>query len=162
MKKNVLIVDNDTNLNKINEKILRSSGLVDQLRIIDNGKDAVEFLACLAEHGLALPHIIVFDPTLSDHDGFEFIDELAMFDIPGKNDVELGAYNASCKPSDKQKAIKQLSSLAWKIEENFQPKPFLNDIIQKERDESYKHGGMTVFGKAEPPKKNKPQQLNLF
>jgi hypothetical protein len=63
---------------------------------------------------------------------------------------------------DKQKAIRQLSTIAQKIEKNFQPKPFLEEIIQKERDESYKHGGMTVFGKAQPPKKDKPQQLKLF
>jgi hypothetical protein len=52
--------------------------------------------------------------------------------------------------------------MAQRIEKNFEPKPFFNDIVQKERDESYKHGGMTVFGKAEPPKKGKPQQLKLF
>jgi hypothetical protein len=64
--------------------------------------------------------------------------------------------------SDKQKAIRDLSSMALKIEKNFQPNSFLEDVIQKERDESYKHGGMTVFGKAQPPKKSKPEQLNLF
>lgn len=67
--------------------------------------------------------------------------------------------------SDKQKAIKQLSTLALKIEENFKPNSFFDDIVQKERDESHQYGGMTVFGKAQPPPpppKNKPQQLKLF
>jgi uncharacterized protein len=64
--------------------------------------------------------------------------------------------------SDKQKAIKQLSVISQSIEKNFQPKDFLEEVKQKERDESYKHGGMTVFGKAEPPKKLKPRQLDLF
>ena len=39
------------------------------------------------------------------------------------------------------------------------------ELIQKERDESYKYGGKTVFGDAKPPK-TKPQnpnnQLELF
>jgi hypothetical protein len=64
--------------------------------------------------------------------------------------------------TDKQQAIRQLSIISQRIEKNFEPKPFLEEIIQKERDESYKYGGMTVFGKAEPPKKSRPQQLKLF
>jgi hypothetical protein len=71
--------------------------------------------------------------------------------------------------TDKQKAIKQLSDIAQRIEKNFEPKSFLDDVIQKERNESHKYGGMTVFGKAQAPvlnsalkKKDKPQQLDLF
>jgi uncharacterized protein len=64
--------------------------------------------------------------------------------------------------TDKQKAIQQLSVLAQRIEKKFEPKPFFSEVLQKEKDESYKYGGMTVFGKAQPPKKNKPQQLKLF
>jgi hypothetical protein len=68
---------------------------------------------------------------------------------------------------DKQKAIKQLSEIASRIEKNFEPKNFLDDVIGKERDESYKYGGMTVFGKSKPPQKIKPngsnsEQLKLF
>jgi uncharacterized protein len=64
--------------------------------------------------------------------------------------------------SDKQKAIQQLSMLAQRIEKDFEPRPFLDEIIQKERNESQKYGGMTVFGKAQPPKQKKPEQLKLF
>lgn len=64
--------------------------------------------------------------------------------------------------SEKKDAIKRLSGLALKVEENFTPNPFLEDIIQKERDGSYLFGGMTVFGKAKPAKPPKPQQLKLF
>lgn len=78
-----------------------------------------------------------------------------------KNAVE----KAKLGNSDKQKAIQQLSVLAQQIEKNFEPRPFFDEVIQKERDESYKYGGMTVFGKAEPPKPKKPRpsdQLKLF
>ncbi len=63
--------------------------------------------------------------------------------------------------TDKQKAIQQLSVLSQQIEKNFQPRPFFEEALQKEKDESYKHGGMTVFGKSQPPKR-KNQQLKLF
>lgn len=63
--------------------------------------------------------------------------------------------------TEKQQAIKQLSVLAKKVEESFEPNPFFDDAIRKEREESYKHGGMTVFGKSKPPQK-KSGQLKLF
>jgi uncharacterized protein len=64
--------------------------------------------------------------------------------------------------TDKQKAIQQLSVLAQKIEKNFQPGPFFDEVIKKEREQSHQYGGMTVFGKAEPPARDKPRQLKLF
>lgn len=64
--------------------------------------------------------------------------------------------------TDKQKAIRQLSVMAQRIEKDFEPRPFFNEVLQKEKDESHLHGGMTVFGKAQPPKKKKDQQLRLF
>jgi hypothetical protein len=61
---------------------------------------------------------------------------------------------------DKQEAIKNLSFVSQQLEEGFQPDPASFDkVIQKERDESWKHEGRTVFGKARPPKDG---QLELF
>jgi hypothetical protein len=64
--------------------------------------------------------------------------------------------------TDKQKAIQQLSVMAQRIEKDFEPGPFFNEVLQKEKDESHLHGGMTVFGKAQPPKRKRDQQLRLF
>jgi hypothetical protein len=63
---------------------------------------------------------------------------------------------------EKQKAIRQLSAMAWQIEKDFTPGPFFEEVLQKEKGDSHLHGGMTVFGKALPPKKQGPQQLKLF
>jgi uncharacterized protein len=90
------------------------------------------------------------------------------FPVPTKvydetiNTLRTSVEKAKIGDTDKQKAIQQLHTMSLKVEESFQPKQFFNDVVQKERDESYKYGGMTVFGKAEPPKKIKNQQLKLF
>lgn len=63
--------------------------------------------------------------------------------------------------TEKQQAIKQLSVLAKKVEGSFEPHPFFEDVVKKGREESYKHGGMTVFGKAKPPQ-SRGGQLKLF
>jgi uncharacterized protein len=70
--------------------------------------------------------------------------------------------NAKIGNSEKTKAIQQLSTMTQRIEKSFEPRPFLNELIEKERNESYKYGGKTVFGDAQPPKKKVDQQLKLF
>ncbi len=63
--------------------------------------------------------------------------------------------------TDRQQAIKSLSELAMKAEKNFIPNADLQKVIEKEREDSWKHGGQTVFGKSKPPLK-KDQQLKLW
>lgn len=63
--------------------------------------------------------------------------------------------------TDKQQAIKQLTLAAQALEKNFVPDPHaFESYIAKERADSYKYGGRTVFGKAKPPKDD--GQLSLF
>jgi uncharacterized protein len=64
--------------------------------------------------------------------------------------------------SDKQKAIQQLSIIARNVEQSFTPRPFFDEVLAKERDDSYKYGGMTVMGRAQPPKGKNGKQLQLF
>lgn len=63
---------------------------------------------------------------------------------------------------DKQKAIEQLSIISRNIEKDFEPRPFLDEVIQKERDDSHLYGGRTVFGKSKPNRKGRSPQLPLF
>ncbi|MDF2455309.1 MAG: hypothetical protein K0R51_1302 [Cytophagaceae bacterium] len=62
---------------------------------------------------------------------------------------------------DKQIAIRNLTLAAQNMEKSFEPDENAFDrVIARERSESYKYGGRTVFGKSKPPKDN--GQLNLF
>jgi len=62
---------------------------------------------------------------------------------------------------DKSKAIKNLTLLAQNMEKDFVPDENLFDkVIERERNESYKYGGKTVFGNAKPPKDD--GQMKLF
>jgi CheY-like chemotaxis protein len=104
MKKRILIVDGDRHLNKVNEKVISSSGIVEDLRIAMNGREALEYLRKCLDKGQALPHIIVFDLQLPAMDGFQFIDQLQTLGIPGNENIELVVFTASSNPRDKQKA----------------------------------------------------------
>lgn len=61
--------------------------------------------------------------------------------------------------SDKKQAIKSLSNLAFRAEQDFAAKDNLDDLLRIERDNAWKYGGKTVFGDAKPPKGG---QLRLF
>jgi uncharacterized protein len=61
--------------------------------------------------------------------------------------------------TDKQEAIKKLTLLAQKAEKDFIPNDNFEALIQKEKDDAWKHGGRTVSGFSKPPTQ---KQLDLF
>ncbi|MBC8987545.1 DUF763 domain-containing protein [Pedobacter sp. N36a] len=61
--------------------------------------------------------------------------------------------------SDKQQAIQQLSIIARNVEKDFSPNNNFEALIEKERRDSWKYGGKTIFGDAKPIKEH---QLRLF
>ncbi|MFF5382620.1 DUF763 domain-containing protein [Pedobacter suwonensis] len=61
--------------------------------------------------------------------------------------------------TDKQQAIKSLHQIARNAEKNFVPNMDFEKVIEQEREESWKYGGRTVFGKEKPPI---DKQLKLF
>jgi hypothetical protein len=63
--------------------------------------------------------------------------------------------------TDKAEAIKSLHEIAARSEKDFIPNSNFNELIEKERENSWKYGGKTVFGNAQPPVK-KSIQLKLF
>lgn len=65
--------------------------------------------------------------------------------------------------SEKNEAIKQLGKAAQNLEAAFVPNNNFEQLIERERRDSWEYGGRTVMGKAQPPsaaKKN--EQLKLF
>lgn len=68
-------------------------------------------------------------------------------------------HRAKIGQSDKLHAIQQLSRLSRKAEMDFIANDNFEALIGKERRDSWKYGGKTVFGDAKPP--NNPQ-LQLF
>lgn len=61
--------------------------------------------------------------------------------------------------SDKQEAIRKLSVLSQQLEKDFIPNERFDEVIAREKNDSWRHGGRTIFGKEQPPKNN---QLSLF
>jgi len=77
--------------------------------------------------------------------------------------LETAVRKAKMGHSEKNEAIKKLTIAAQRLEQDFIPNNNFEQLIEKERNESWKYGGRTVMGKAKPPKqKAKGVQLSLF
>lgn len=61
--------------------------------------------------------------------------------------------------SDKLQAIQKLGELSRQAEKDFIPNDNFEELLEKERNNSWKYGGKTIFGDAKPPKGG---QLDLF
>lgn len=77
------------------------------------------------------------------------------------NILQTAVQKAKIGQSDKQHAIRSLSEIARQHEQDFVPDHTrFDELIEKERKDSWKYQGRTVFGKEEPPKG--ATQLPLF
>jgi len=77
--------------------------------------------------------------------------------------LQNAVHKAKMGATDKAEAIKKLHEMAARAEKDFIPNNNFDQLIQKERDDSWKYGGRTVFGKAKPPRQvKKGVQLKLF
>lgn len=64
--------------------------------------------------------------------------------------------------SDKQNTLNKLHQIVTKAEKDFTPDFDIRDIIEEERQNSWRFGGKTVMGDAQKPSPPKPIQLSLF
>lgn len=77
--------------------------------------------------------------------------------------LETAITRAKLGQTDKSEAIKNLSKAAARLEQDFIPNENFSKLIEEERNNAWKHGGMTVMGPAKPPRnKNNGGQLSLF
>lgn len=75
--------------------------------------------------------------------------------------LQTAIHKAKLGENEKQTAIKNLHNLAHRAEKDFIPQDNLDQLIEKERDDSWQYDGRTVFGKAKP-RKARGVQLRLF
>ena len=73
--------------------------------------------------------------------------------------LQNAVYKSKIGQSEKNEAIKRLTNIAQQAEKDFIPNANFDKVIEEERNSSWKYGGRTVMGKANPPVE---KQLKLF
>lgn len=91
-------------------------------------------------------------------DGHPFPVPIKVYDDTLKT-LQTAIYKAKIGQSEKKDAIRSLTVIAQRAEQDFTPNANFDQVIQQERDNSWRYGGRTVMGKAKPPVE---QQLRLF
>ena len=76
--------------------------------------------------------------------------------------LQTAVYKSKLGQSDKQQAIKALTQIAQRAEKDFISENNFDALVEKERDDSWKYNGRTVFGTATPHKRSQGVQLRLF
>jgi hypothetical protein len=76
--------------------------------------------------------------------------------------LQTAVHKARIGQTEKAQALKKIHEIAVKAEKDFIPTDNLQALIEKEIEESWKYGGKTIFGDAQPPRRSKGVQLRLF
>ncbi|GAB3196754.1 CheY-like chemotaxis protein [Pontibacter aydingkolensis] len=72
----VMLVDDDSTTNYLNERLLKEMQVAKQIVIMNNGREAIDYLkaAEAGNEGLELPDLIFLDIKMPVMDGFSFLD----------------------------------------------------------------------------------------
>jgi CheY-like chemotaxis protein len=100
VKKNILLVDDDSIANFLIEKIIESTGLARNIFKALNGREALEYFYRVND----LPEVVLLDLNMPVMNGFEFMKAFQMLDLKGKEDVLVIMVTSSGNPSDIEKA----------------------------------------------------------
>lgn len=76
--------------------------------------------------------------------------------------IKKGIEKSKLGNSDKLKTLNKLHQMIAETEKGFTPDFDIQEVIEEERQNSWRFGGKTVFGDAQKPSPPKPIQLSLF
>jgi CheY-like chemotaxis protein len=102
LKKDILVVDDDSIANFLIERIVQSTGLAGNISKALNGREALSYLK--PNGGTKKPQVILLDLNMPLMNGFEFIKAYRELDIEGKDDILIILVTSSDNPSDIQQA----------------------------------------------------------
>lgn len=100
MTKSILLVDDDKILTFITVNSIKKLGLVEDIQVAYNGKEAIDLLT----ETIQIPDFILLDINMPIMDGFDFLDQYYKLGLNGKSKIAI--YTSSIQEADKEKANK--------------------------------------------------------
>jgi len=97
----ILLVEDDSITNFINERLLKKLDIAEQIKITLNGYEGISFIKeTVASAPENAPKLIFLDINMPVMDGFEFLNEFKKMDFPGKEDVVIVVLTTSTNLND--------------------------------------------------------------
>ena len=117
----IMLVDDDEISNFISEKIIKNLGLSTNLKVVTNGRQALQFVK---EHDVVqmpCPDFILLDINMPVMDGFQFLEEFSRLKVPGNENIKIVILTSSSNPMDVASA------------EKFKISGYINKPLSKEK-----------------------------
>lgn len=103
----ILLVDDDTINNFINEKLLKKLDVSNKTSVVINGEEAINFLKEVCEKDATqCPELILLDINMPVMDGFEFLERYKDLNIPNKSSIIIVMLTTSTNPNDTERLNK--------------------------------------------------------
>lgn len=119
----MLLVDDDSATNFINEIVIQETGLVRQVVKASTGVQALEFLKIKINSKHPQPEIILLDINMPAMDGWEFMEAYRVLEEEQKAKIIVVMLTTSLNPDDEERArnIKEIN--------DFRNKPLTAEIF---------------------------------
>ncbi|WP_333810091.1 response regulator [Flavobacterium sp.] len=96
----IALIDDDPAFVYITEKIIEKTNKFKEVKVFDNGLNALNYLKENVKNSLHLPDIIFLDLSMPVMDGWQFLEEYALLKIENKNKITVYICSSSISPYD--------------------------------------------------------------
>ena len=103
--KRILLIDDDTDCNFFQSRVLKKLNCVEQIDVVLNGQEALDFLTNKTDAGYPKPEIIFLDVNMPIMDGWEFLSAYENLTEEQKADIILIMLTTSLNPDDQSRAL---------------------------------------------------------
>lgn len=112
----IALIDDDPAFVFITEKIIEKTNHFKEVKVFDNGLNALNYLKENLNNDIHLPNIIFLDLSMPVMDGWQFLDEYALLEIKNKRKITVYICSSSISPYDitRAKSINEVTDFIIK------------------------------------------------
>ncbi|MBT8252605.1 MAG: response regulator [Bacteroidia bacterium] len=121
----VLLIDDDETSNYINKYIINEAGFAENVKIVENGQKALDYLKSNNDSEYLRPNLIFLDMNMPVMNGWEFLEQYKKLEEELQSEMVVVMLTTSLNPDDKANAERNESI------NHFMNKPLTPEMLQE-------------------------------